>query len=116
MRKQCPNVRRYGSVCTGALSLAAAGLLDGRRVTTHWKEASALQLAYPSLTVMPDAIVVHDRPARTSAGVPAGADLALTLVEEDHGPAVARSVARRLDMYLRRPRNHFCYNSLEILI
>lgn len=103
LRNQVPNMRRYGSVCTGALILAAAGLLDGRRVTTHWRETAALQRAYPSLTVVPDAIVVRDGPVRTSAGVTAGADLALALVEEDHGPAVARAVARRLVMYLRRP-------------
>ncbi|MFI7610519.1 GlxA family transcriptional regulator [Nonomuraea terrae] len=94
---------RVASVCTGAFVLAAAGLLDGRRATTHWRHAETLARAYPAIDVQPDAIYVADEGVYTSAGVSAGIDLALALVEADHGPGVARSVARALVVYMQRP-------------
>lgn len=95
--------RRFGSVCGGAFLLAAAGLLDGRRVTTHWAGCAELAERFPAITVEPDRIYVRDGSAITSAGVTAGIDLALALVEEDHGAKVARTVARWLVVFLQRP-------------
>jgi transcriptional regulator GlxA family with amidase domain len=94
---------RVGSVCGGAFLLAAAGLLDGRRVTTHWAGCAELAQRFPTLTVEPDRIYVRDGAVITSAGVTAGIDLALALVEEDHGVEVARTVARWLVVFLQRP-------------
>ncbi|WP_407669925.1 GlxA family transcriptional regulator [Nonomuraea solani] len=95
--------RRVASVCTGALLLAEAGLLDGRRATTHWAACADLASRFPSVTVEPDAIFVRDGPVVTSAGVTAGIDLALALVEEDHGPDLARAVAKYMVVFLQRP-------------
>jgi transcriptional regulator GlxA family with amidase domain len=95
--------RRIASVCTGAFLLAEAGLLDGRRATTHWAACDRLARAYPEIEIERDAIFVHDGQVWTSAGVTAGMDLALALVDEDLGPDVAREVARRLVLFLRRP-------------
>jgi transcriptional regulator GlxA family with amidase domain len=95
--------RRVGSVCGGAFLLAAAGLLDGLRVTTHWAGCDDLARRYPAVTVEPDRIYVRDGDVFTSAGVTAGIDLALALVEEDHGSEVARTVARWLVVFLQRP-------------
>jgi transcriptional regulator GlxA family with amidase domain len=97
------SARRMASVCTGAFALAQTGLLDGRRVTTHWRHTARLARAYPSATVEPDAIYVRDGHIVTSAGVSAGLDLALALVEEDEGPELAREVARDLVVFLQRP-------------
>ncbi|TDC54548.1 AraC family transcriptional regulator [Jiangella ureilytica] len=94
---------RVASVCTGAFVLAAAGLLDGRRATTHWHHTDLLARAHPRVDVQPDAIYVADGAVYTSAGVSAGIDLALALVEADHGPEVARAVARALVVYMQRP-------------
>jgi transcriptional regulator GlxA family with amidase domain len=94
--------RRVASVCSGAFLLAAAGLLDGRRATTHWAECEDLERAYPSISVEPDAIYVQDGNVWTSAGVTAGIDLALALVADDYGRKAAATVARRLVVYLRR--------------
>jgi transcriptional regulator GlxA family with amidase domain len=96
-------VRRLGSVCTGAFVLAAAGLLDGRRATTHWYYCSELASSYPQVRVDPDSIFVRDGSVFTSAGVTAGMDLALALVEEDFGRAIALDIARRLVLFMRRP-------------
>lgn len=96
-------VRRYGSICGGAFILGAAGLLDGKRVTTHWEFAPALAASYPSAIVEPDRIFVRDGALFKSAGAAASIDLALALVEEDHGRALALAVARRLVVYLKRP-------------
>lgn len=85
LRSAAMHSKRYGSICTGAFILAATGLLKGRRLTTHWAAADALADAYPSLTVEPDALYVRDGKLRTGAGVTAGLDLALALVEEDLG-------------------------------
>lgn len=94
--------RRVGSICTGAFILAAAGLLHGKRATTHWRATRELAGRCPTCRVEPDAIYVRDGSTYTSAGVTAGIDLALALVEEDHGPDVTRSVARMLVVYLQR--------------
>lgn len=96
-------VRRFGSVCTGALLLARAGILDGRRATTHWRSCARLAAEHPKVMVEPDRIFVRDRGLYTSAGVTAGMDLALAMVEEDHGREVALSVARELVLFVRRP-------------
>jgi transcriptional regulator GlxA family with amidase domain len=95
--------RRYGSVCSGAFFLAAAGLLGGRRVTTHWAVAEQLAEQFPEVTVDKDAIHVRDGAVRTAAGVTAGLDLALSLVEEDLGREIARRVASQLVMFFKRP-------------
>lgn len=94
---------RVTSVCSGSFLLAEAGLLDGRRATTHWRYCKALARAYPAVSVDPDPIFVRDRNVVTSAGVTAGMDLALALVEEDLGRDVALAVARELVLFLRRP-------------
>jgi transcriptional regulator GlxA family with amidase domain len=95
--------RRVTSVCSGAFVLGAAGLLDGRRATTHWAWCDTLAGLYPDIEVERDAIFVVDENVYTSAGVTAGMDLALALVEEDLGPDVARDVAQQLVVFLRRP-------------
>jgi transcriptional regulator GlxA family with amidase domain len=94
---------RVVSVCTGAFLLAAAGLLDGRRATTHWELCADLAKRYPRVHVDPDPIFVRDGNIWTSAGVTAGIDLALALVEEDLGPQVSLAVARQLVVFLKRP-------------
>lgn len=103
LQVQSRSVRRLGSVCTGAFVLAAAGLLDGRRATTHWNEVAQLAAENPHVLLEPDAIYVKDGKLYTSAGVTAGLDLALALVEEDHGRELALRVARELVMFLKRP-------------
>lgn len=103
LRRRTPKVRRYGSVCSGAFFLAAAGLLDGRRVTTHWAVAEQLARQFPEAIVDADAIQVRDGPLRTAAGVTAGLDLALALVEEDIGRDIAMRVASQLVMFFKRP-------------
>jgi transcriptional regulator GlxA family with amidase domain len=105
LRGYAPRAERIVSVCTGAFVLAEAGLLDGRRVTTHWANCATLARRYPDVTVMPEPIFVRDGNVATSAGVTAGIDLALTLVEDDHGRDVALAVARQLVVFLRRPGN-----------
>ena len=97
--------RRTASVCTGAFVLAAAGLLEGRRATTHWSAAAALARLYPNVQVDPDPIYVRDGSVWTSAGVTAGMDLALALVEEDLDRQAALTIARHLVLFLRRPGN-----------
>ena len=103
LRTHAARARRVVSICTGAFVLAAAGLLDGRRATTHWKTAARFQEIFPDVVLDADAIYVADPPFYTSAGVTAGIDLSLALIEADHGPRVARSVARELVLFLRRP-------------
>ncbi|WP_460095979.1 GlxA family transcriptional regulator [Pseudomonas sp. S3_C01] len=95
--------RRVASVCTGAFLLAASGWLDGRRVVTHWTRCEQLAEQHPQLRVEPNPIFINDGPVWTSAGVTAGIDLALALVEEDLGRAVALEVARHLVVFLKRP-------------
>jgi transcriptional regulator GlxA family with amidase domain len=95
--------RRVTSVCTGAFLLAATGRLDGRRVTTHWNSCERLAAGYPSITVDPEPIFVRDGTITTSAGITAGIDLCLALVEEDYGRRLALRVARQLVVFLKRP-------------
>ncbi len=97
------SARRTTSVCTGAFLLADAGLLDGRRATTHWAYAAELQRLHPEVEVDPAPIFVRDGRVWTSAGVTAGMDLALALVEEDLDRDVALTIARHLVLFLRRP-------------
>jgi transcriptional regulator GlxA family with amidase domain len=97
--------RRVASVCTGAFALAAAGLLDGRRATTHWAAAAELARRHPDVRVDPAPIFVRDGSIWTSAGVTSGMDLALALVEEDLGREAALTIARHLVLFLRRPAN-----------
>ena len=103
LKRIAPGARRTCSVCAGAFLLAEAGLLDGRAATTHWAFCEDLARRHPSVRVEPDRIFVRDGPVSTSAGMTAGMDLALALVEEDHGPEVARTVARWTVMFLQRP-------------
>ncbi len=103
VRHAAPRCRRVATVCSGAFLAAAAGLLDGRRVTTHWARAGQLRAAYPALTVDPDPIYIRDGKYWSSAGVTAGIDLSLALVQEDLGVDVAQTVARWLVMFLHRP-------------
>ena len=103
LKKISPRIRRVGSVCTGAMLLGRAGLLDGRRATTHWNWCHTLIKRAPRAQVESDPIFVRDENVYTSAGVTAGMDLALALVEEDHGSRLALQVARNLVLYLRRP-------------
>lgn len=95
--------RRTASVCTGAFLLARAGVLDGRRATTHWQACAELAERFPAVTVDPEPIFVRDGPVWTSAGVTAGIDLALGLVEADHGGALSRAIARQLVVFVQRP-------------
>lgn len=96
------STRRIASVCTGALVLAAAGLLNGRRATTHWNSCALLQKLFPDIKLDADAIFTADGPIYTSAGVTAGIDLCLSLLEADGGPALSLAVARELVLYMRR--------------
>jgi transcriptional regulator GlxA family with amidase domain len=105
IRSGAARARRVASVCNGAFLLAEAGLLDGRRATTHWAACSELQRRHPSVEVEDAPIFVRDGDVYTSAGVTAGIDLALALVEDDLGAAVARDAARWLVLFLRRPGN-----------
>jgi len=96
-------MRRICSVCTGVFCLAAAGLLDGRRATTHWRYADQLARRFPKVHVNPEPVFLRDGKYYTSAGCTAGLDLALTLIEEDMGPSMATEIAREMVMFLRRP-------------
>jgi transcriptional regulator GlxA family with amidase domain len=102
LRSQSKKVRRLGSVCTGAFVLAEAGLLDGRKATTHWCFTQKLKEDYPKITVDPDPIFVRDGKLVTAAGVTSGIDLCLSLVEEDLGLDIALRVARALVLFVRR--------------
>lgn len=105
LREHGPRAQRLVSVCTGAILLAEAGLLDGRRATTHWAYCDTLARHHPAIEVDPDPISVRDGHVATSAGVTSGIDLALALVEEDIGREVALAIARHLVVFLRRPGN-----------
>jgi transcriptional regulator GlxA family with amidase domain len=112
VRRLARHARRVTSVCSGAFVLAAAGLLDGRRATTHWAECDLLDRDFPDVTVSPDAIYVRDGNVWTSAGVTAGIDLALALVADDHGREAAAVVARQLVVYLRRSGGQAQFSAL----
>ncbi len=103
LRRVAPRTRRIGTVCTGTFLAAQAGLLDGHTVTTHWARAQLLAAEFPELDVDPDPIFTRTGNVWTSAGVTAGIDMALAMVEEDLGSEVAQTVARWLVMFLRRP-------------
>src|SRR5207253_6632065 len=103
IRSAAGRTRRIVSVCTGAFILAAAGLLDGRRATTHWRRAAELARAYPRIRVEPDRIFIRDGAVWTSAGITAGIDLALALGAEELGEAAAKRAAQQLVVYHRRP-------------
>jgi len=105
LQKAARRSTRVTSVCSGAFVLAEAGLLDGRRATTHWSVCDELARRYPTVEVDPEPIFVRDGDVWTSAGVTAGMDLALAIVEEDLGRDVALTIARRLVLFLRRPGN-----------
>lgn len=106
------DARRVASVCTGAFVLAKMGMLDGRRATTHWRHADRLTQLHPHVLVDADRIHVTDGHVTTSAGISAGTDLALTFVEDDLGPEVARRAARELVVYLQRPGGQNQYGSV----
>jgi transcriptional regulator GlxA family with amidase domain len=103
VRERASRARRVASVCTGAFLLAASGVLDGRRAATHWSCCAELARRFPAVRVEADPIFVHDGPVWTSAGVTAGIDLALALLEEDLGRTMALAVARYLVVFLKRP-------------
>ncbi len=103
LKRMAPRTRRVGSVCTGAFVLAQAGLLSGRTAATHWAHANELRRRYSDVTVDADSIWLRDRNVVTSAGICAGIDLCLALVEEDYGAEIALAAARELVVYLRRP-------------
>jgi transcriptional regulator GlxA family with amidase domain len=103
VRERASRARRVASVCTGAFLLAASGVLDGRRAATHWSCCAELARRFPAVRVEADPIFVHDGPVWTSAGVTAGIDLALALMEEDLGRTMALAVARYLVVFLKRP-------------
>jgi transcriptional regulator GlxA family with amidase domain len=103
LREMARQTRRVCSVCTGAFLLANAGLLNGKRATTHWRYVESFAQQYPGVSWDPHPIWVQDGNIYTSAGISAGMDLALALIEEDHGNALALAVARRMVIFLRRP-------------
>ncbi len=107
-----PQMRRLAAICTGAFVLAEAGLLDGRRATTHWLHARDLQQQYPTIQVEGDRIFINDGNVWTSAGMSAGIDLALALIEEDLGAEIAKAVARKLVVYHRRAGGQSQFSSL----
>ena len=111
IRKRANSTPRVGSVCSGAFVLAAAGLLDGRRATTHWEACDELRRMRPAVKLEPDAIYVSDPPYYTSAGVTAGFDLCLSFVEADCGADVALAVARNLVLFMRRPGGQTQYSA-----
>lgn len=102
LRRHRPRIPTVVSICTGAFLLAAAGILDGRRATTHWLHLDDLRARFPAVRAVDEGVYVEDRGVWTSAGVMAGVDLALALVEADHGHALAMAVAKRMVLFLRR--------------
>jgi len=112
LKTHSPFIRRVGSVCTGAFILAEAGLLKGKSATTHWMVCGKMAQLYPDIRVEKDPIFVKDGHIYTSAGISAGMDLALALVEEDYGRDLALMVARQLVLYLKRPGNQSQYSAV----
>jgi len=112
LRRALTRSRRVASTCTGAFVLAEAGLLDGRRATTHWHRARDLQARFPMVKVEEDRIFIVDGPVWTSAGMTAGIDLALAMIEKDLGADVARAVARKLVVYHRRAGGQSQFSAL----
>lgn len=112
LRGAVKNTRRVASMCTGAFFLAQAGVLDDRRATTHWAHARELQTTYPKVKVEEDRIFIVDGPVWTSAGMTAGTDLAVSMVERDLGAKVARIVAKRMVMFHRRAGGQLQHSTL----
>ena len=112
LRQALERSRRIASTCTGAFVLAEAGLLDGRRATTHWHRARELQARFPKVKVEEDRIFIIDGPVWTSAGMTAGIDLALAMIEKDFGADIARAVARQLVVYHRRAGGQSQFSAL----
>ena len=110
LRGRATRSRRLVSICTGLYGLAASGLMTGRRATTHWRHAADCARHFPELDIVPDAIFIKDGPFYSSAGMTAGIDLGLSLIEEDHGPSLALAVARQLVVYTRRPGGQLQYS------
>lgn len=110
--RRARSARRVASVCSGAFLLAQAGLLDGRRATTHWRRAAQLARAFPSVRVEPDRIYIRDGAVWTSAGISAGIDLALAMIADDLGEAVALDVAREMVVYAKRPGGQAQHSAL----
>jgi transcriptional regulator GlxA family with amidase domain len=111
LQRRVPTVRRYGSICTGVFLLAASGLLEGKRVTTHWECAEKFGKDFPDIDLNADAIYIRDGSLITAAGVTSGIDLALALVEEDHGRDIAMIVARYMVMFLKRPGGQWQFSA-----
>ena len=112
VRGAAPSARRVTSVCSGAFILAEAGLLDGRRATTHWSRSTGFAQRYPKVRLEPDRIYVKDGPVWSSAGITAGIDLSLALIAEDLGEDVARRTAQQLVVYHRRPGGQSQFSAL----
>lgn len=112
LRSAVKNTRRVASMCTGAFFLAQAGVLDDRRATTHWAHARELQTAYPRINVEEDRIFIVDGPVWTSAGMTAGTDLAISMVERDLGAKIARTIAKRMVMFHRRAGGQLQHSTL----
>ncbi|HEY1613960.1 MAG TPA: GlxA family transcriptional regulator [Rhizomicrobium sp.] len=110
LRRRAPVTRRIVSVCTGLYGLAASGLLDGRCATTHWFHAADAQARFPKVRIEPNAIFIRDGAFYTSAGMTAGIDLALALIEDDHGPALALATARQLVVHVKRNGGQLQYS------
>ncbi|MDE8347693.1 MAG: AraC family transcriptional regulator [Acidocella sp.] len=115
LRHAAGTVRRVCSVCSGAFLLAGAGVLDGRRATTHWRRAKLLARLFPKVSVEPDRIHIRDGHVWTSAGITAGIDLSLALIAEDLGEALARRVAQEMVVYYRRPGGQSQFSALAEL-
>lgn len=112
VRRASARARRTASVCSGAFILGAAGLLDGKRATTHWRRASELARHFPAVRVEPDCIHIEDGAVWTSAGVSAGIDLALAMIAADCGPEIADETAREMVVYAKRPGGQSQHSSL----
>lgn len=112
LRENAGKIRRVGSICAGAFVLAEAGILNGKRATTHWRVCDKLARNYPEVKVESDPIFVKDGNVYTSAGISTGMDLSLAMVEEDFGRDIALSVARQLVLYLKRPGNQSQFSSI----
>ena len=112
VRTTAANAGRIASVCSGAFLLAAAGLLDGRRATTHWSRTADFARRFPKVTLEPDRIFVRDGPVWTSAGITAGIDLALAMIADDLGEDIARKTAQQLVVYRRRPGGQSQFSAL----
>jgi transcriptional regulator GlxA family with amidase domain len=115
LREQSKTIRRMGSICAGAFILAEAGILNGKRATTHWRVCDKLARCYPKVKVESDPIFVKDGNVYTSAGISTGMDLSLAMVEEDFGRDIALAVARQLVLYLKRPGNQSQFSAMLTL-